>query len=275
MANWLRAYAIVMAAHLSGMDIVADHVWVGYVIFAVVILLMIRVGSRFSDMPATEPVGGSAMAPSGSTATGLSLVMAVVLVATAFVAPLLAATGMERAGQINKPSVYALPQPAQDSGWSGPGIYDQLWQPLFIGDTMLEAGSYLGPRGQVDLLVVSYRTLSADSELINERNRFYDQARWVLVDQRPGSAVNAAGDPVNYLQTRLRNAAGSQLVFRHWYVVDGRPMNNPFAIKLVELGNVLTGRPISEGAVFVSTRFSSEMTVSDELLDEFMATLIY
>ena len=276
-ANWLRAYVIVMAAHLSGMDIVADHIWVGYVIFAAVIVIMIWGGSRFSDI---GPDDASATSDSTSraqaaTATGATLTMAVLLAATAFATPALTAAGIERAGQRNLEPVYALPETSGRTGWNGPGPYDGLWRPVFIGDTSLQAGSYTGPDGRVDVLVISYQSLSDESELINESNRFFDQERWVLIGQQPGLAANAFGEPVAYLQTRLRNNAGSQLIFRHWYVVDGRPMSNPFAIKLHELKNVLLGRPTMEGAVFVSTRFSSEMSVSDELLDEFMATLIY
>lgn len=56
-ANWLRAYMIVMLGHLSGNKIAvgADHLIYGWVFFGVVILLMFFIGSRWTE---AEPSTG-------------------------------------------------------------------------------------------------------------------------------------------------------------------------------------------------------------------------
>ncbi|MBK9237021.1 MAG: exosortase A [Rhodoferax sp.] len=50
-ANWLRAYMIVMLGHLSGNQLAvgADHLIYGWVFFGVVILLMFMIGARWSE----------------------------------------------------------------------------------------------------------------------------------------------------------------------------------------------------------------------------------
>ncbi len=50
-ANWLRAYMIVMLGHLSGNTIAVgvDHLVYGWVFFGVVILLMFMIGARWSE----------------------------------------------------------------------------------------------------------------------------------------------------------------------------------------------------------------------------------
>jgi exosortase A len=51
LANWLRAYMIVMIGHLSGNKyaVGADHLVYGWVFFGIVIALMFWIGSHFSD----------------------------------------------------------------------------------------------------------------------------------------------------------------------------------------------------------------------------------
>jgi len=50
-ANWLRAYMIVMLGHLSGNKLAAgvDHIIYGWVFFGIVIMLMFWIGARWSE----------------------------------------------------------------------------------------------------------------------------------------------------------------------------------------------------------------------------------
>ncbi|MDE2615048.1 MAG: exosortase A, partial [Burkholderiales bacterium] len=52
-ANWLRAYMIVMLGHLSGnrLAVGADHLVYGWVFFGIVILAMFMIGARFAESP--------------------------------------------------------------------------------------------------------------------------------------------------------------------------------------------------------------------------------
>lgn len=56
-ANWVRAYLIVMLGHLSGNELAtgADHLVYGWVFFGLIMMLMFWVGSRFADpLPADD-----------------------------------------------------------------------------------------------------------------------------------------------------------------------------------------------------------------------------
>ena len=52
-ANWLRAYMIVMLGHYSGNQLAvgADHLVYGWVFFGIVITVVFMVGARWSDPP--------------------------------------------------------------------------------------------------------------------------------------------------------------------------------------------------------------------------------
>lgn len=67
-ANWLRAYMIVMLGHLSSNKLAAgaDHLIYGWIFFGVVILLMFMIGARFVDAPAPD----AALPPSTPAAKG-------------------------------------------------------------------------------------------------------------------------------------------------------------------------------------------------------------
>lgn len=88
-ANWLRAYFIVMLAHLSGNKLATgvDHILYGWVFFGVIILIMFVVGSRWSEPDASlaDQLAADAQRQSRSTPgsmrslalTGLLLVAAI------------------------------------------------------------------------------------------------------------------------------------------------------------------------------------------------------
>jgi exosortase A len=56
-ANWLRAYMIVILGHLSGnkLAVGVDHIIYGWVFFGIIMLAMFMIGSRWAD-PDPEPV---------------------------------------------------------------------------------------------------------------------------------------------------------------------------------------------------------------------------
>ena len=56
-ANWMRAYFIVMLGHLSSnrLAVGVDHLIYGWVFFGVVIMIMFAIGARWSEDPAEEP----------------------------------------------------------------------------------------------------------------------------------------------------------------------------------------------------------------------------
>ena len=64
LANWLRAYMIVMLGHLSGnkLAVGVDHLIYGWVFFGVVIMLMFLIGSRWSE-PESVPAKPLPLAP--------------------------------------------------------------------------------------------------------------------------------------------------------------------------------------------------------------------
>ena len=122
-ANWLRAYIIVMLGHLSGNKIATgvDHIIYGWVFFGIVIMIMFLIGARWSE-PDEAPAGAAGRADrAGAPPTGLQAPLATGLAAAAVVLlPHLVLWGLQRAeGEAAAPR---LEMPAQlAAGWQPAG----------------------------------------------------------------------------------------------------------------------------------------------------------
>jgi EpsI family protein len=185
---------------------------------------------------------------------------------------LFASTVIKRAAQTTNQPVASLP--AGHDGWSGPVPPLDDWYPEFRGDTTIQAGRYLGLAAAVDVYIISYRSLSQHSELINETNRIFDPERWILVGETIGTADLTADKPLVYVETELREFTGIRRLIRHWYLVDGRSYRSRMVVKLIELGNTLAGRSTPAGVLVISTRFDGDAGQAAGVLDAFMAETI-
>jgi exosortase A len=83
LANWLRAYTIVMVAHLSNnkYGVVVGHLTLGWIIFAVCVFIIFSVGARFRDPPRVfaAPAPGAVARPARSRMVLGSLLIAIVV----------------------------------------------------------------------------------------------------------------------------------------------------------------------------------------------------
>lgn len=136
-ANWLRAYIIVMLGHLSNNRIAGgvDHLIYGWIFFGIVIMILFYVGSRFSDIGRSEVA--SPPSTSNPSIPGLEPSASAIprgrIAATGVVAVLLAAIGpgialgVSRNAETAGRSV-AVSLPSNVQGWvSGASVIE--WEP--------------------------------------------------------------------------------------------------------------------------------------------------
>ncbi len=155
LANWLRAFMIVMLGHLSGnrLAVGVDHLVYGWVFFGVVILIMFAVGARWSE-PQDEDGGrpapqaaGSAMGPVSPGLMGITLALLVALA----IGPRWAAAAIHRPG----PAVANLQLPALAGTAEAAPATD--YAPVFEGAQALATRSYAVEGGTVTVHVAYYR----------------------------------------------------------------------------------------------------------------------
>jgi exosortase A len=272
-ANGLRAYLIVMIAHLSDMRLAMgiDHYIYGWVFFGFVMLLLFWVGSFWRDH---EPED-SASAPPAAPAHGrvpLSKVGGVALAATlvAGVWPLYAARLDDGRQFASRPPLQA---PAATAGWQLDPEPVTDWQPRYVGMDASLLQTYRKGDSRVAVYFVVYRRQRQDAELINDRNVLVPQKHpvWGNVGEvRRRESIGASEVPVR--ETRLRSRAQRLLIW-DWLFVGNRHLSSPYYAKLLLGWNRLIGNPGQGAAIILATPAEQQTDQAERTLRAFVADM--
>ena len=264
-ANGIRAYSIVMIAHLSNMKyaIGVDHLIYGWVFFGFIILLMFWIGSKWREPDVDTEHGDtiSAQQPSSNSSSYLLLI-------TAISALLITATGPLGAHWLNRTENFSnlsltLPQPPPS--WPNPQAGIENWQPQFIGtDNTLEA-TYFSPEGQPIYLYIAYYPREYQgAELINSGNYLFDDERWQYIDNQQRVLHN---HKTNITKIRSYN---QQRVIWHWYRVAGFNATSPFIAKLLRAWDQLSGSRQGSAIIAFATNYDDvDYNQAQRLLEQF------
>lgn len=276
LANWLRAYMIVMLGHLSNNRIATgvDHLVYGWVFFGVVITIMFMIGARWSE-PDRVPLSSAGNATDGLDGSkGRSMVVVAGLLAVGLLAlPQAAVRTFDRAGAAGPVSL-AWPPGAQP-GWT---VTDRApsWRPRFNGAEAYRQATYEAPGRTVGALLAYYRGQGDERKLVSSNNSL------VAADDPVWGAVNVKhvdtlidGTVVRWRATHLINRSGGltsqrrQLTVWQVYWVDGHFTSNDVEAKLRGMWGVLAGRG-DDGAALVLHTESEPHDRADQLLSDFV-----
>ncbi|HKE45087.1 MAG TPA: exosortase A [Steroidobacteraceae bacterium] len=269
-ANGIRAYGIVMIAHLSNMRIAVgiDHIIYGWLFFGLVMLLMFYVGNKFRDpAPVTGGAGeerdSEAAAPvHRSWQPAISLLLYVALVSL-FVA---VDQRDSRAQLALSNDAGARCLPAGIASWSGPEAIADPWEPAYQGAVARMRGRYVdGPRG-VDLHVAVYgRRPRPGSELISDENRIFG-GNTQLVPQERVVEVGAGNSSMTARLAGAPPSVGPRWVL-YWFLIDGVSVANPYEGKARQAWALLHGVTTNSALVAVSANERSEEVALQTLSD--------
>lgn len=222
-ANWLRAYFIVMLGHYSGnaLAVGVDHLVYGWIFFGLVIALMFWVGSywREDDPAPPSPVTAvssqepTSLAVPGWRSCWAAAVTAVVMAATW---PALAhgIDAQDEAGAV------ALDLPAEVNGWRRVPVNAREWAPAFLGATSSRRLVFEKEGARVGLYVGYFRQQRQGRELVSSNNVLVstssDETRETPLPDLPlrwqGGGVAARSSEILL--------PGETLVVARWYWID-------------------------------------------------------
>lgn len=262
-ANWVRAYIIVMLGYLTDNRIAAgvDHLLYGWVFFGIVILLMFWVGSFWredSDAPRSS-------APRATAVVRRGLAGAVVaLLAVAMVFP-------QALAYIEKPVEHftvELNAPAPAGAWTLEAEDPLGYRPTYSGHRgeLLQFYRHASGR-QVGLYVAYYAEQREGAELVSWANR--------IAGEGPKAAWQTFGEERDRLDSeRVRRAVianqHGRIAVWYWYWSDGRIVTSDVRAKVMLALDHLTGRPDDAAFIAVFTSIDDQPDEVRPLIQSFL-----
>lgn len=235
-ANWLRAYGIVMLGHLSGntLAVGVDHIIYGWLFFGVVIMLMFAIGGRWTDAPTELPLPATDVIalPPLENRSSWSMVMAVIVVV---LLPQVGNAALQHTGNEVAPRLKIEMQSGQQ--WR-PAPNPANWRPAFQNPTSEFQGGYAGPPGTVGLYIGYYRHQGYLRKLVSSENALVklQDPVWSRVEQGQRQ-ITFRSQEVIAKTAQLRGASldgsatSTRLVVWQWYWIGGQLTSSDYIAK--------------------------------------------
>lgn len=263
-ANGLRAFGIIMLAHLTDNRLAAgaDHIVYGWGFFVAVTLFLIWVGLKFRDKEQSETPASDTAPPAAPRHVVIAASLAVIL---ALAAPAYAAYLQSR--PTARP--VALKAPVLGGGWVAAA--PSGWAPNFPSADAELATAYVKDGKRVDLYIGYYTHQQKGHELITYDNQIADGEMWRRIGggQVP---VELEGQPLPVASTRLWTTTRQRLAY-HWYWIDGQFTASTLKAKLLQVEAELVTRRRAAAAIVISTDQTTSPEDAAAVLRDFTQAL--
>jgi exosortase A len=267
LANWLRAYMIVMIGHLSNnkLAVGVDHLIYGWVFFGVVIMAMFLIGARWAD-PDAGPMHVAASSPEGQAAASGGLTGAVAAVTAAlllmFLVPQAVLARLERSQAAATKPKLVLPDSLAGTAAVPPA---SDWKPTFAGAAVEAGRSYAAGAQTVGLYIAYYRAQTYQHKLVSSDNVL------VMSNDPHWNRLNTVALDLHYqgelLRAQLSALAGAEhqgqavrpmLTVMQLYWINGRLTSSDHWAKVLGVLGRLTGQGDDGAAIFFSVPIEPE-----------------
>ena len=282
LANWVRAYMIVMLGHLSNNRLATgvDHLVYGWVFFGVVIMALFTIGARWAEPELPDAVPGEVeqVGVLRAAVPGSALWVAAISALVVAAMPVLAQARLDAPGHAG-PAAVALSLPAVGAtGWQAQPVLDPEWTPKFVNPSAKEARRYTAGSGaQVDVNLLYYRQQRPESKLVSSVNVIVpaDDHVWnaISTERRAigtdsAGAVVVARETVMLGVTRPGRTDRDRLKVWMLYWVDGQWTSSDTTAKVRGTLAKLSGRG-DAGAALLLSAVESDAAAADTALKQF------
>ena len=271
LANGLRAYGIVMIAHLSDYRyaIGVDHLVYGWLFFSFVTFCLLGIGLLMRGKE--EGMEGAAPAPlvaiprltAAPRRIGLTFLLAGAAAASGFLYKGYLESGIAEASAAAPPTLQA------ESPWTSAAGHAAGWQPIFPGATQEHRQGFHGPLGRVDFYTAFYAYQRQGAEVVNAVNRPVGADEIWRGMSSGRQVVQLAGGDLEVRQVVARSTEGERMVW-YWFWVDRQFTASRYMAKLLELKGKLLNQRGEAAVVAVSTEIDSSPADAVERLRAFL-----
>lgn len=238
-ANGLRAYMIVMIAHLSDMKLATgvDHLIYGGIFFGFVMLILFFIGSFWKDpVPAAQPAQSATFSQNADLKPNLNRVVSTLfLIGVTFSVWPISLAWLQSKQSLGT-ELHQNFLGAQSLEWKPTANPDWGWRPNFNGVVSEALEFYGNGRVIIGIYQASFGNESQGSELVNSQNYLVKQKdeTWKLpyigtVElNQPNGGFLLANESILSGKTR-------DIVVLRWYMIGDKNTANPYLAKLYQL----------------------------------------
>lgn len=262
LANWLRAYVIVIVAHLTdnqwGMGL--SHLALGWVIFGIIISIAFITGNRWRD---AEPKADTISAPGGFS-------FPKVLAAAALTSGI--AFGWDQGAQSllhrDQNSGHPLVLDMTNSLGKLEKVESQLVMvsPAFYGAAAKHQATYAYAGGEISIFIAYYRHQNQGQELINVNNQLEPTKTW---EWRGHDKIHSKVYGLPFLQIEKYTQGNVVSLASKIYWVGGFKTQNDVYSKFLQGLNLLLGKGDDGAAIIMSVSGQTEEQAS-KILEAFI-----
>ena len=264
LANGVRAWGTIFVAHHTSIEFAegVDHVFYGWIFFAIVIALLMAAGWPFFDRKPSDAWFDpeTLRRPAGSPRRAIQFAAAAVAIAAV---PPLWTSAIASAGSQPPPASFALPDVR---GWTKVAAKGPAWQPHFAGADQLRVERYRNAAGQeVDLAVAVFARQEEGRELIGfGQGAAAPEGAWAWTADAP--------PPANGKAERIASH-GLEREVASFYRVGSVLTGSRAAVKLETVKVRLLGGPQRAAAVLVSAPAPAPGVSPRPAIDAFLSSL--
>jgi len=238
-ANWIRAYGIVMIAHFSNMTLAlgVDHYVYGWVFFGIIIFLLMLIGSTFSDRSqASDPVAG----PPLPTVVSRGLLPGLLaLLCVTFMWPVAV-----RVMAAHAPVIVQQATAIKDAfGEPDAAVPNLGWTPHYVGEPQIVNGGLVAADMQAGWQVGWYSQQKQGAELIHAGNQLVREKYEPWRQRSRDIRATGANAVPRVVETVLRARESERLILVwQWYWTGGQATVSALGSKLLGVASQLRGQ---------------------------------
>ncbi len=276
LANGVRAYGIIMLAHLTDNKIASgvDHLVYGWLFFVLVIFLLFWLGVRWrqpvdtdersqaSDLRLSPVITSGRSRASSARAIALTAASSIVLLA---LAPISAHVLSNRTGA---PIDLQAALPQVNLPWKALAENTGNWMPRILGADAKLIQSYTSSHQVVQLYIAYYAGQHQGAELINSENVIVDGKHWVRVAEQYTRAL-VDSRLLSVHETTMKSSHGTRLVWR-WYWVAGQFTASPYYAKFLQARARLLGGPQGAAVIALGSDYDAYRAEAANALQDFL-----
>jgi len=257
-ANWLRAYMIIMLGHLTNnrLAVGADHLIYGWIFFGVVMVLLFWIGAKWreDDLPlpaAASPVLGNVEGAANYPRTvWLSLVGVTALTA---VWPVWESQYLSGNGPFVSPTLAAV---SGRGGWTVEASTVSDWRPDVSGASAELSQAFRKNGATVGLFMAFYGDSSRGTKAITSTNQLIRTTNKAWIQVASDTRVTLPMEEHAFNVRAAVVARGRErLAAWQWYWIDGRLTASEYLATIYQALAVLQGRgnPVAWVVIFTPT----------------------